>query len=114
MISSLRVNLEYLPYYIDEINKYQDKFRLELENLHGYVEEFSDYIKPDTPISYGAERLVLFLFFSKLDKGHFKKYDGYFSEFLKESEKVIKNNDVIGIEQYLEIDKIKEDFKVQD
>lgn len=67
---------EYLNYYINELiadtkkDDSENKLKAELELSEGYVSRFSDYLVEGNFEYTPSLRLVLFYFFSKLDKGH--------------------------------------------
>lgn len=106
----IKFMIEYLVYYIKEIDEKSDKFKLELETNFGYVENFKKYLRSGFEINTGSNRLLLFYLFSKLNKKHLNFLENGFDDFLEETKKY--NLISGGIEQYLEIDKIKEDFAV--
>lgn len=105
-INNLKIIFEYLPYYVEELLKFEEKLKDELEKMDGYVERYSIYIKDIKNIKKPFLRLLLFYLFSKLEKEHSSNLD-FLDDFLKKTEKLTTG----GIEQYLEVDKIKEDIE---
>ncbi len=113
----------FLDYYIVELitdtrektRKSKDKLRAELELENGYVGRFSKYLTKQCPVSNPSVRLVLFYFFSKLEKGYFgeTEYKNALEKFLEDTKLIIIYNGQRGIEQFLDMNKIKNNFATE-
>ncbi len=110
----------FLDYYIvelitdtkEEVRKSKNKLKAELELRDGYVGKFKKYLTKQCPISNPNIRLALFYFFSKLEKGYFRrsKYKNTLERFWEDTKSVVVYNGRKGVAQFLDMNKIENDF----